>query len=759
MRLEKAFHLSFYLTLGLACACLGYAEFPLLPELALLVWPMGLALLIGYLVEGRWSLSIGAANAVAVVIAAAVGVWAFYRLVAPPGGGSDGQPTPVRLLPHLGSLLIILMLAKLFRPKRLADYWFLYGMAFVAVALACALDSDFLFGLLLFAFMTCALWSLALFYLRCGLQAAPVQQTVSAISGRGQGFLQALRRCVVIAGLAFILFVLTPRSITSPLDGVPPRGGMLQTGLGDPVVDLHRTGTIRLNPTVAFDILAENAKGEPKTDLDPGQRWRGGTLNNYDNGRWFNRAGPAYDPKATRDKKPPGLLAATDAFPELMPQQYYITFAFPRGSQRLILAEPIVVTPDNRLLVRPLSGTVLASWPLSAGVLPPAPRGQRCMYKQALLPPAEPGIQRSLPGDEPRRRYAEPVQVPGLRDWTVALLKRLVAEGRLRRAEILGAEHGALPPAHHERVARALEAYLTTSGDYSYTLELRRRDTTIDPVLDFLSNVKQGHCERFASALAVMLRTLGVPTRLIVGYRGTEHVGAGEYVVRHSDAHSWVEVQIDRPDGECWLTLDPTPADESATADSSWASWWRSAQQGGGNVWRSFVVDYNSERQEAAVLEALQRLGLSDRMKERPGERASSGDGLPAWTWAVVGSLAALAAWLVWRYWRRGAATPATGFDGKGAPGFYGQFLRVLARRRQLRPAPGQTPCEFAATVRGRLGAETLGAGLEDLPAEIAQLFYRVRYAAVPLSTAENADVERRLAEFDVALAGAAAGK
>lgn len=757
MRLEKAFHLSFYLTLGLACACLGYAQYPLLPEIALLVWPMGLALLVGYLVEGRWSLSIGAANAVAVLIAAVVGIWAFYRLVTPPGGG-DGQPTPVRLLPHLGSLLIILMLAKLFRPKRLTDYWFLYGMAFVAVALACALDSDFLFGLLLFGFMTCALWSLALFYLRCGLQSAPAQQTVGPISWRGLGFAQALRRCVVIAGLAFVLFVLTPRSITSPLDGVPPRGSVLQTGLGDPVVDLHRTGTIRLNPTVAFDVLAENAQGAAKTDLDPGQRWRAGTLNNYDNGRWFNRAGPAVDPKAAADKKPPRLIAAQEPFPDLGPRQYYITLAFPRGSQRLLLAEPIVVTPDNRLLVQPLSGTVLAAWPVSAGVLPPAPRAQRCMYKQALVPPAEPGVQRPLPGDEPRRRYTEPVHVPGLRDWTVALLQRLVAAGRLQRADIIGAERGELLPVHHERVARAMEDYLANTGEYSYTLELRRRDTTIDPVFDFLSNLKQGHCERFATALAVMLRSLGVPARLIVGYRGAEHVGAGEYVVRHSDAHSWVEVLLHRPDGECWLTLDPTPADESTTADSSWASWWRSAQQGGGNVWRSFIVDYNSERQEAAVLEALQRLGLSDRVKERPAERAATSDGLPAWLWVVVGALAALAAWLVWRYWRRGAA-PTAAVDAKGTPGFYGQFLRILARRRKLRPAPGQTPWEFAAAVGDRLGQEPRGAGLAELPAEIARLFYRVRYAAVPLSAAENADVARRLTELDVALAGTAAGK
>ena len=66
--------------------------------------------------------------------------------------------------------------------------------------------------------------------------------------------------------------------------------------------------------------------------------------------------------------------------------------------------------------------------------------------------------------------------MPGLHAWTVRLLERLVADGKLSEADIAGAARGNLWTGHHERVARALETYLNSSGDYTYTLELSRRD-------------------------------------------------------------------------------------------------------------------------------------------------------------------------------------------------------------------------------------------------------------------------------------------
>ena len=87
--------------------------------------------------------------------------------------------------------------------------------------------------------------------------------------------------------------------------------------------------------------------------------------------------------------------------------------------------------------------------------------------------------------------------------------------------------------------AAALERYLRTH--YGYTLQLPQSEAA-DPLANFLFERKRGHCEYFASSMAVMLRTLGIPSRVVNGFHGAEFNDVtGNYVVRAKDAHAWVE--------------------------------------------------------------------------------------------------------------------------------------------------------------------------------------------------------------------------
>ena len=80
--------------------------------------------------------------------------------------------------------------------------------------------------------------------------------------------------------------------------------------------------------------------------------------------------------------------------------------------------------------------------------------------------------------------------------------------------------------------------------EYRYSLE-PRTDATRDPVMDFLAVSRAGHCGHFATALALLGRTVGVPTRLVLGYRVAErHPLLAHYVVRRKNAHAWVEAQM-----------------------------------------------------------------------------------------------------------------------------------------------------------------------------------------------------------------------
>ena len=102
--------------------------------------------------------------------------------------------------------------------------------------------------------------------------------------------------------------------------------------------------------------------------------------------------------------------------------------------------------------------------------------------------------------------------------------------------------------------------YLKTR--FGYTLQLPRTPVN-DPIANFLFERKQGHCEYFASSMAVMLRTLGIPSRVVNGFRSDEFNDlTGNYVVRAKDAHSWVEAYFP---GYGWQTFDPTPAGASGT--------------------------------------------------------------------------------------------------------------------------------------------------------------------------------------------------
>ncbi len=91
--------------------------------------------------------------------------------------------------------------------------------------------------------------------------------------------------------------------------------------------------------------------------------------------------------------------------------------------------------------------------------------------------------------------------------------------------------------------------------EFKYSLNL---SSSANPLEDFLLRRKEGHCEYFASAMAILLRHLGIPARVVNGFkRGDFNPAGGYYVVREKDAHSWVEVYIE---GKGWMAFDPTPS-------------------------------------------------------------------------------------------------------------------------------------------------------------------------------------------------------
>lgn len=128
------------------------------------------------------------------------------------------------------------------------------------------------------------------------------------------------------------------------------------------------------------------------------------------------------------------------------------------------------------------------------------------------------------------------LQLPDDLDPRVAALAKRVAAGRSGMA-----------------AAEAIERYLREN--YQYTLETAAQQNDI-PLAEFLFDTRRGHCEYFATAMAIMLRTLGIPSRVVTGFSVHErNPVTGYYEVRGIDGHAWVEARIDDVD---WVTFEPT---------------------------------------------------------------------------------------------------------------------------------------------------------------------------------------------------------
>jgi transglutaminase-like putative cysteine protease len=247
--------------------------------------------------------------------------------------------------------------------------------------------------------------------------------------------------------------------------------------------------------------------------------------------------------------------------------------------------------------------------------------------------------------------------------------------------------------------ARALETYLRRN--YGYTLHLLPAAVS-DPLANFLFVRKKGHCEYFASALAVMLRTVGIPSRVITGFTsGVYNPLTGWQVVRASDAHSWVEAWIP---GRGWTTYDPTPPDPTATQGALMTRvslFFDAAEQ----FWQDWILSYDLEHQ-IVLASRVQQSGRGAKMHwmDRAadwftGAARSSAGYAPAVATAVFVAIVFLILGPFVTRWFRGAMRVRRMKRGEGhasdATLLYQRMLALLERRGIQKP-PWLTPSEFA---------------------------------------------------------------
>ena len=289
--------------------------------------------------------------------------------------------------------------------------------------------------------------------------------------------------------------------------------------------------------------------------------------------------------------------------------------------------------------------------------------------------------------------------------------------------------------------ALAVERYL--QSNFKYSLENTPAEAA-DPLLDFLMVTRAGHCEYFATAQAVLMRSLGIPTRLVNGFRMGEFNGFSDYfIVRQSDAHSWVEGYFPGPG---WVEFDSTPAVGLNRSGFSLTRWFSQMLDSVDMFWTELIT---FDRVKQVGLFRSFRYGVREtwsqlaRASVKVDELAKLGwmDGFARWdllnvAYMVVGGLCMVLLGLLhryrpylrllWKQWLSRGGSPAL------APEYYIEMLRVL-KRKGLSKKPSETPYEFLERIRPEFDSPT--------PALITELYYRNRFGSTPLKTSDLSEI------------------
>ena len=231
------------------------------------------------------------------------------------------------------------------------------------------------------------------------------------------------------------------------------------------------------------------------------------------------------------------------------------------------------------------------------------------------------------------------------------------------------------------------------------------------------------------------------------------------HLVRQNHAHSWVEALIARqqpggPRTRHWLSLDPTPSEELAGADDSMVSaGWKELLLGGRGVWRSFVLDYNTDRRSEAA--SLLTNGVAEIapvpplflwIEEGPRTRQFWQRLLP---WLIGAGCMVVCGYLLRRLWpTRCVREPAVA----AALAAYDRLRAILKQHLRIAPRRTQTPLEFAYAAQQILRYRLPSAELVALPERIVNVLYRVEYGAQTPNEGERQGLEIRLTELAAAL-------
>jgi hypothetical protein len=465
-------------------------------------------------------------------------------------------------------LVMFAVVVRTFSLRRDRDYTTLAILAFLMVLASAVLTVDSVFLFFFAAFTLTAVITFVLMEMKRSGRSAQFQARHSRDDYEHRRLAFSLARVtptlvlMILAGAALVFFLL-PRMSAGYLGGAS-FGTDLSTGFSDRV-QLGRIGEIQQSDALVMHIQID---GDQHGQYE--LHWRGVSLSNFDGKDWSN---------------PHASFA--------LPRQADGGFAIPFFSQNASSALTQTAKQSHlihyRVLMEPIGTNVFFLAPWARRVNGP----YRALEIDTGGAVSNMDIQRPVSIYEADSDISRP-SPKQLRDAgevlpQAASLYLQLPPGLDVRIPQLAAQITDSASNRYDKAA-ALEKYL--KSHYAYTLKLPSSPVR-DPLANFLFERKQGHCEYFASSMAVMLRTLHIPSRVVNGFRSDEFNDiTSNYVVRAKNAHSWVEAYFP---GYGWITFDPTPGG----AIGSPQGWGRAMLylDAAASFWREWIVSYDSSHQ------------------------------------------------------------------------------------------------------------------------------------------------------------------
>lgn len=566
-------------------------------------------------------------------------------------------------------LLLMLLVAEVYRQRDVGNDARVYALTFALLVAAAAYRPGALFAVAFVAYMATATVSLMVGHLLQSIERRPI----SDVTLRTKFLVQSAvfsGVALLIAATVFLAFPRVTRGWVSR--GLPATGGVI--GFSDRISLADHGGRLYPNPELVLRVQFPEGRPADLNDL----HWRGRSYDHFDGALWSSWPGRWMPQGGDSTRRRTGRLVQRIAGSEL-----------PGMNVLFGLKEIGFISPDDpRLMWRRLPNGDFMHF----GSGGPA----YTVYSFVSKP-----TQAQLDADADTLVWAvrSHLQLPELTPRMRQLADSLAAG--------------------HTTTAQKVAAVLSYLEPFTYTIELPRsaRETGLDY---FLFERREGHCEYFSSAMAILLRAMGVPTRNVNGFLGGEWNAFGNFLaVTQNQAHSWVEVWYPHYG---WVEYDPTPASLTGLAQQS-EPWWqplRAFTDGLDYRWNRWVLDYDIRTQ----LGVLQRVSAAFR-PERDGATAVRPD-VP---WLQRGTtrttLLAVAAFFTLLLLRRSItnrrASPAAresaaymklrrAYEKRGYPAAGVLPPLAFSQKLSIDDAPGAVHAAEAVTLytRARFGGEKL---------------------------------------------------